>query len=417
MSIRKSRPVIASLLAVIMVLTLATAVLPQSAYAVTQEQINELKAQRNEITAQRQAQQAIVDELEAQHASVLERKQAMDERNVFTIRQIQLNGEEIALYDGMIADKEEELKEALRLENEQLNRYRERVRAMEENGNYNFLALILKTTNLGELLTTIDDIGEIMESDRRLEDEYIAARENTEQVKAEYEEYKAGIEEKQEELRKEQEELERQLEETNQILIELKEDLDANSEELDALSEAEDEANAEINKLVEQLEKQRRAAAAAAAGPGYSVSGSAVATGSWGWPCPSCYYITSRVGNRWHPITGAWKYHSGLDIGASYGATVIASDTGNVSLAGWNGGYGNCVMINHNNGYYTLYGHLSSIAVSVGQSVSKGDTVGYVGSTGNSTGPHLHFEIRKGTDYLDPENYFSGLSYSPDAGN
>ena len=93
-----------------------------------------------------------------------------------------------------------------------------------------------------------------------------------------------------------------------------------------------------------------------------------------------------------------------------------ASDGGSVTLAGWNGGYGNCIMIDHGNGYVTLYGHLSSISVSVGQTVSQGTTIGAVGSTGNSTGPHLHFEVLKNGTRIDPEQFFSGLTISADAG-
>ena len=104
------------------------------------------------------------------------------------------------------------------------------------------------------------------------------------------------------------------------------------------------------------------------------------------WPCPSCHYITSQFGWRYHPIYKTQKYHSGVDIGASYG---------------------NCVVINHGNGITTLYGHMSSIAVSAGQKVSKGQTIGYVGSTGNSTGPHLHWEVTVNGVRQNPLNYAS----------
>lgn len=105
-----------------------------------------------------------------------------------------------------------------------------------------------------------------------------------------------------------------------------------------------------------------------------------------------------------------------MDIASNQGTAVYASDGGTVTLAGWNGGYGNCIMIDHGNGYVTLYGHLSSISVSEGQSVSQGATIGAVGSTGNSTGPHLHFEVLQNGSRIDPEQFFSGLTISADAG-
>ena len=423
---KKKRTFIAALMTFVMVFSLALGALPIQARAVTQSEIDALKEERDKIAQQKAAQQAIVDDLEAQHASVLERKLAMDERNAYTLEQMELNKQEIALYDQMIEEKAQEVVEAKRLEDEQLERYRTRVRSMEENGNYGFLALILKATDLGEFLTAIDDIGEIMESDRQLEDEYIAAREHTEQVKADYEAYKAELEAKQETLRAEQIELQKQIDEATELIAQLMEDIEGNSEELAKLQEAQDATQKEIDEMVAELERQRREEEErrrqeeAANNPGGSGGGggggTATGTGSFGWPVPSCTYITSKFGPRYHPVTGAYQStHTGLDIGASHGATIVASDGGTVTTAGVKGGYGNCVMIDHGNGYYTLYGHMSSIAVSVGQSVSKGDTVGYVGSTGVSTGPHCHFEIRFNGVCTDPAPWFSGLTYAADA--
>jgi murein DD-endopeptidase MepM/ murein hydrolase activator NlpD len=117
--------------------------------------------------------------------------------------------------------------------------------------------------------------------------------------------------------------------------------------------------------------------------------------------------ITSYYGYRTNPVSGIYKLHSGVDIGASNGTAIYAAASGTVVLAQYYGGYGNCVMINHGNGYTTLYGHMSSIAVSSGQTVSQGQTVGYVGSTGNSTGPHLHFEVRASSSggTIDPFSF------------
>ena len=414
---KKIKRALVTLMTLVMVFTM----LPTSAFAVTQSEINQLKKERDSITANRREKQEVVDSLESEHASIMERKLAMDERNMYTIEQMELNAEEIALYDEMIATKAEELEAALKLENEQLERYRARVRAMEENGSYGFLALVLNATSLGELLTVVDDIGEIMESDRQLEEEYIAARENTEAVKKEYEEYKAEIEEKQAALREEQVQLEKDIEEAINVMRELESDIENRQEEIDAIAAAEDEANAEIDRLVAELQRQReeeerRKREEAAAGSSGNSGGSGGSgggggtpinpTGSFIWPTTSTV-ITSPYGPRIHPVTGqVGKMHSGVDIGAGAGEPVYAADSGSVVLAGVNGGYGNCVMIDHGNGYITLYGHMSSIAVSNGQSVSQGDIVGYVGSTGISTGPHLHFEVRQNGGTVNPMSFF-----------
>lgn len=390
--------------------------MPCGAYAVTQAEIDALKEERDAIRAQRQEKQAIVEQLEADKASVVEQKRAMDERNMYTLQQIQLNSDEIALYDEMIADKEKELVEAERLEKEQLDRYRSRVRAMEENGSLGYLALILKTTSLGELLTAMDDIGEIMESDKELEDAYIAARKNTEEVKAEYEEYRADINAKQDVLRAEQAELEKDIEEAINLILDIQNNLEERQAEYDEIMAAEDAANANIDKLVAELEAQRRAEQANNGGGSSGAGSGANSTSSFIWPVASYVYVSSRFGQRVHPITGEIKNHTGIDIASNQGTTIYAADGGTITLAAWNGGYGNCVMIDHGNGYVTLYGHMSSIAVSQGQTVSQGDTIGYVGSTGNSTGPHLHFEVLKNGTRIDPEQFFSGLVISADAG-
>ena len=259
------KKLLSAALAAALVLLLLPAAVPVEANAASQEELDELKSERDALVSQRQQQQAVVNELRQQQASVLVIKQALDERNAYTQWQIQLTEQEIALYDSMIADKEIEVEEARRLENEQLLRYRSRVRAMEENGSYNVIAYLFNSSNLGELLTAVDDIGEIMESDRQLEEDYIEARENTEAVVAEYEEYKADIVEKQDELRAEQDELEKELDEAVQLITDITANLEENAEILAEFQAAEQQAETNVANMVIALEKQRAAEQAAAA--------------------------------------------------------------------------------------------------------------------------------------------------------
>ena len=128
-----------------------------------------------------------------------------------------------------------------------------------------------------------------------------------------------------------------------------------------------------------------------------------VPSGNFLWPVPSLHTMTSPFGMRWG------EFHKGIDISGSgaYGDTIVAADGGIVSLAGWNDGYGKCVMIDHQNGKSTLYGHCSSLLVSEGEAVSKGQPIARIGSTGNSTGSHLHFEIIVGGSNVNPLRYVS----------
>ena len=399
---------VSRLLCFALVCTFLLLLLPGKAWAVSQEEIDELRKERLAIAEEHEEKQAKVDELEEQKASVVEKKKAMDERNEFARKEIESIEREISLYDQIIAEEAIKVEQAKAVEEKQLERYRARVRAMEEYGEMNYLSLILNVNSLSELLTAMDDAGDIMKSDVELYDDYMLARQNTEAVKAEYENYKSELKAEEDVLLERKAELEKDIEEAAQLIRDLEEDIEIRNAELHDLLLAEIEVAERIDELVAEQERERMEATG-----GY-VGGS----GSWAWPCPGCSYITSRFGNRFHPIFGEWRYHSGLDIGAGYGTAVVASDGGTVIMADVNGGYGNCVMINHGNGYYTLYGHLSGYAVSAGEAVGQGQVIGYVGDTSWATGPHLHFEIREGSTKLDPEAVggFYGLTYAPDAG-
>ncbi len=393
-----------------------------SASADTSE-LDALRAERSAIEAKKEEKQAEIDALKGQAVSILVQKQALDERNLFTMQQIELNNQEIELYEQMIAEKEAEYRDAMELEEQQLERYRNRVRAMEENGTLNYLAMILQSNNLGEMLTTMDDVGEIMLRDREIENSYIEAKENSAEVKADYEKYKKEIAQRQDELKKEQEMLQKEIDEASELLLGLHEDYEHRQAEIAEIEAQEEETNMAISVLVAKLEAQRaaeQAAAAAAAAAGGDNSGGSQAAvysaGSFIFPVASYSCISSRFGERIHPITGELKHHNGMDIAANMGTTIYAADGGKVVLAEWYGGYGNCIMIDHGNGYKTLYGHLSVISVSSGQYVTQGDVIGQVGSTGNSTGPHLHFEVYSNGTRIDPEQFYSGLIISQDAG-
>ena len=379
-------------------------------------ELDAIEQQKEELQAQREEMQAGIDELLAQRDTVLEKKALLDEQNRYAVEEMELIDEQIEVYTGLIEDKAEELADAQEAETSQYELYCKRVRAMEENWSYTYLDILFNCTSLGELLGAMDDISEIMDADRRLYEKYTAAREETERVKAEYEDTLADLGDKQDELEAEKARLEAEIEEATDLINDLEADIEAAQAEYAANEAAEQALNAQMDAIAAQIAAEEEAARQEAAQNGTDYTGpGSTATGSYTWPCPSCTYITSGYGNRIHPIFGTERWHSGIDIGAAAGATVIAADSGTVSVATYSSSYGNYVMIYHSNGTYTLYAHMSSLAVTAGQSVTKGDTIGYVGSTGWSTGPHLHFEIRSSGGTIDPTQFFSGLTYAPDA--
>lgn len=455
MNNKKIVSVIAVIMAVLMLMTLIVSVIPTSAFAeVTQADIDEAQRKKNELVAQRQASQEKIDKLKEQQASVLEQKAALDERNEYAKEQLIIVQEQIDMYSEMIAEKSKEVEAAKNREEEQLQRYRTRVRAMEENGGYNILTLIFNAESFTQLLTSLDDIGEIMESDRQLEDEYIAAREEHEEIQAQYEEEKAGLEAKQAELEVEKAELEGLLAEADQLLKELEEDIEKAIKEYEIAEAARAAAAAELSNLVAALNRQNQEIAnsnnnnnnASAGGDTGSGSGSTdgntgstggdtgssgssgssgngglisagsegvQGTGSLMWPVPCSHTVTSRFGPRTHPITGKYTNHNGMDIDGygHEGYPIIACDAGVVVSAKWSDSYGYYVMIDHGNGMQTLYAHMSSMAVKYGDKVTQGQTIGYLGSTGWSTGTHCHLEVYVNGSRTDPEAYFSGMTF------
>ena len=409
---------------------LAAAALAASlpAYAVSQAEIDDLQKKLDALEQQAQEQQDVINDLTSQKARFITRKLALDNKIEINRQMIELIGEQIEIYDEIIAEKQADLDKALEKETAQTELLRSRIRAMEENSTYSYASFIFDSSSVTELLSRIGDVNDIMHYDKTLEEEYMAAREDVESIKKSYEEARHEQELLQKELDTKQAELDAQVEAAYTMIADIETLSNDAQAEYDAIAEEEAKAEETLQEAI-----RKRAAEQAkynqnnnsnnggggnsggsggnSGGGGSSGGGSATSLSNLQWPVPSCTLITSRFGYRVAPTTGASTYHGGLDIGAGMGASIVAAGAGDVIYAGANGGYGNCVMIDHGNGVVTVYAHMSSIGVSYGQYVTAGQYVGAVGSTGVSTGPHCHFEIRINGAQTDPAAYFSGLSY------
>ena len=414
---KKTVSAICIALAFIMIVTLVVSLMGSfGAFAAGgQEEIDALEQQKQQLQSQQQSIQSNINDLVAQQADVIEQKAAMDEKNELARQEIELINEQIEVYTDLIDDKAKELEAAEKTEQEQLELYKKRVRSMEENGSYTYLDILFQCRSLSDVLSAIDMIGEIMESDKRLYEQYKESRENTERIKGEYEQTLVLLGEKQETLEAEKAELEKQIAAAVEVINQLENDIEAAKAEYAKAAAAEAAAQASINAIIAQMQAEEEAARQEAANNGQDYTGTgSTATGTYIWPCPSCTYVTSKFGMREHPLFGDERPHTGIDIGAQAGAEVIAADSGTVAVATYSSSYGNYVTIYHSNGDYTLYAHMSSLTVTAGQNVTQGDVIGYVGSTGWASGPHLHFEIRVNGSTVDPTSYFSGLRYAPD---
>lgn len=372
--------------------------LPIRCFAVTQEELETIEAQREVLETRRDNIEKKVSELSASHASALEQKAALDERNQITLKQIKLLMDQIDLCDTILKQKEKEVEAAKQKETEQLEKFRARVRSMEENENYSILDLLLTSSSIGEFISAMEDMQVIVESDKKLADDYIAAREEAERVRNEYLSVKNEYKEHLDVLNAEQGKLERQIAEADALIISLEEDTESAIAEYEISIASEDKMAKYLDEMSLQYAHEQDAELRGV----YSDS-------QFIWPVPSCTLLTSPYGYRIHPILDYERLHAGLDIGAKFGEEIIAADGGTVLIAEYSDSYGNFVLIDHGDRYSTAYGHMSEIAVEAGQEVKQGELIGYIGSTGWSTGPHLHFEIRLDGERIDPEEFFSGL--------
>lgn len=442
---KKLVSVIAIFMAVLMFLSLVFSVIPVTAYA---DELDDLRAQKASLSAQVKDIKERLEMLKSQQAHVLEQKAALEVQTQLAQQQLEIVQLEIDNYNKLIEEKAREVDAAKNREAIQLDKYRTRVRAMEENGSFNILALILQSDDFSQLITAMDDMGEIMESDRVLQERYEDAREETEEIKSQYEAEKAEYEAKQAELKAEQDELNAQIEEAAELLTSLEGEIQTAIAEYKAAEAAEAAAAATIASViarnnalkaqqqaqaqqdaqnaanrVEQMNQANKDAEASGQEPPYSQEeiedmqnqanvGNVSSSEGFMWPVPCSTRVTSRFGYRSDPFTGAQAYHSGIDIDGfnNAGQPVVAAASGTVIVASYDGGYGNYVIIDHGS-TSTVYAHCSGLAVSQGEYVSQGQTVGYLGDSGRATGVHLHFEVYVGDSRVDPAQYFSGLSY------
>ncbi|PQL19006.1 peptidase M23 [Veillonella denticariosi JCM 15641] len=275
-----------------------------------------------------------------------------------------------------------------------------RVRDIYINGRLSYIDVVIGSKDFNDFANRLEILKRIIDSDINLINEIKKERAEIEARKQALEQSRAKLVELEKAAVAKQAEIEQKKQERAVVLEKAKTDQATAMKAIEELNAS----SAQITALLKQRQAERAAARAAAAqqasSSGYTwVQG----TGQLGWPVSG--EITSPYGYRTHPIWGTTIYHSGIDIGVDEGTPVHAADGGTVVWSGWMGGYGYAVVIDHGNGMSTLYGHNSDLAVSEGQDVGKGQVIAYAGSTGNSTGPHVHFEVRISGDPVDPMGY------------
>lgn len=365
------------------------------ALAVTWSDVNELKEEANDLETEKEELQDQLDALADDMSQAVARKELLDQQIATTTAQIDNLQDQIDEYAALITQTEEELAEAEAQEEAQYELFCARVREMEERGTVTYWSVLFRATSFTDLLGRLDAINEIMDYDQRVIDDLEALQTEIEEKKTTLETSKTESEAAKAELVSKQSELNTQRSQANAVI----QQLSANENETEsALAELEAEQDAlwaEAQRLSDQLVAQQAA-------NGQSTESN---PGGYIWPVDS-RYITSTVGGRASPGGIGSTNHKGTDIGrVGYTSPVYASKAGTVIVAQYSSSYGNYVVISHGSGNTTLYAHMSSIKTSVGAYVNQGDVIGITGSTGNSTGPHLHFEVTENGVRVNPLNH------------
>lgn len=378
----------------------------EPAHAVTSESIRQKEAEIAEAKKEVTSLKSSLTDVEAL------KKELEKSKNDLTVYVTQLDSElsgiqeKIRQYNTLIDEKEqqiadttEELNEAIKQQEEQYEAMKKRIKFMYEKGDTFYLEMIFSSSSFSDMTNKADYIEALSQYDKDKLDEYVATKEMVQLCKEELEAEKEVLDEAKLAVEVEEANISSLIREKEAQIYSVSSDIsnkEAAIKEYEAMIAQENEEIAALEKAV--AEEKARLEAENARARIYN-------GGMFAWPCPSYTRISDEYGNRMHPTLGVEKFHNGLDMAAPGGSAILAAYDGDVVAAAYSSSMGNYIMIDHGSGLYTIYMHCSALYVSKGQSVTKGQNIAAVGSTGRSTGNHLHFGVRLNGNYVSPWNY------------
>lgn len=330
------------------------------------------------IDQKKAAQQSALKQALNQKENILDDKKKKDQE----YKQLQ---SVIQNLNAEIVNIEQDLTESQKNYDDQVKLFKTRLVAMYEYSDMSSLEILMESKSISDFLDRLELMSFIAQKDKQSVKDLLLAKQSVEYYKKQK---MSSLEQK----RKLAEDKKQSISQLNASRASLDVQINTISIKLDQLERQEDEMLQQSKALDDKIKKLMKR--------GGSFSG------SMAWPVPASYQISSYYGTRMHPILHKLRFHSGIDIPASKGSSVLSAASGTVIMAGWYGDYGNCIIIDHGGKVATLYGHLSRILISEGDQVKKGEVIGRVGSTGLSTGPHLHFEVRVNGGTVNPMNYY-----------
>ena len=413
--------ILAGIMAAVLLLGLVASFIPTRAYAATSGelkiQLDKLKEEKAQIDAKVKELKGKISANNDEMKAMVEQKDLIDQEIALLYEQVDNINDQISAYSLLIADKQEQLTAAEQNFADLTEKNKDRIQAMEEEGEVSYWSVLFQANNFSDLLDRFNMVQEIAASDQRRLKELDAAAKEVSAAKESLAEEKTALEESKVELDAAQVELEAKREEADALLAKL---VEKGLEYEDFMEESEDlqaQLAKDIAKKKDEYDKAKYQEWLATSVPPTTKPKAPSSGGGGGtgdntvggikWKVPINYTaFTSPFGYRTHPISGTRKFHYGVDLAAPTGRPIYATRAGTVSVASYQaGGAGNYVQINHGDGYRSIYMHMTRYIVRVGQHVSQGQVIGYCGSTGGSTGPHLHFGISYNGTYVNPANY------------
>lgn len=399
---RKAKSVISLLLAA----ALCIGVLPLRTLAASSSEIQkEIDALEEKNAALQKEINAIQSQYDANYsdmAAMVAQKGTIDQEMTLLNSKIETTNQQISAYSQLIADTQEELDSAREELRDLSEQHRERVRVMEEKGNITYWEVIFEANSFTDLLDRINMMEEINASDRRRIEQMRIAADIVSATQMNLETEKAALETTRVQLAEDEAALEEKRAESDELLHELEKKV----QEYELLLEQSEALQDDLMQEIAAKEKDLKEAKYNEELARLALQGeNPPSNASWVTPV-SGYTISSPFGMRVHPILGTSRMHNGIDMACAQGTPIYATRAGTVTTASYQaGGAGNYVSINHLDGFASIYMHMTHYVVSAGQSVSQGQLIGYVGSTGLSTGPHLHFGISYAGTYVNPLAY------------
>ena len=385
---KKWRSFVAITLVVLLVLGMfATVVVGITANAAS---VSDMQDELDDIIARKEALEKELKNIEGKKDALLEQKSVVDEQINNLNSEADVLQNIVDELDVELQDSESRLKQAEEDYDQNSSLAKERFRATYELGNTSYVSIILNSKSIHDFISRVEVVKQVSAFDRKVIGELKKTKETIATETAAIKEKKEKQQTALDSLEANMSALEKKQSQSEALIDSFNEKSEASRKALERAEAAEAELQEEIRQALKNSSNEQ------------------FVGGKFLWPVSGYYSITDVFGMRTHPTTGVYKLHTGVDIAGSgiRGKPILAANSGTVLKAGSHTAYGNYVVIDHGGGYSTLYAHAKSLNVSKGQKVNRGDVLGYVGSSGYSTGPHLHFEIMENGNYKDPLSYF-----------